>query len=212
MAIKTKVRAGALILALGLLTLGPAAGASTGQNPRHTGAHPSETTDPGLTMRVVACQGLGPPGSKGINRVVVKQNFIGDGSVSGAQVDFIAGWPGSPKTVKVFTNAYGFNDMFFEPDVLVTEWVAVDRPVVEAFHVGKGGVKLVFSKGARGGFDYWNNVIMPINAALGADGNYHPTTVDLWEWDGEEYRLLETVPYDKRLEALARVAHEPGTK
>lgn len=72
----------------------------------------------------------------------------------------------------------------------------------------KGGAKLVFNEGARGGFEYWHDVILRNDAAIGADGNYHATRTKLWRWDGERYKLLATVPYGQPLRELARLEAE----
>ncbi len=128
---------------------------------------------------------LGAVAGTAPDRVVVKQNFVRGGAVFGAEVDFIAGWPGSPRRVQAFRVPYLLNDMFFQLDGnLVTEWVGGDRPVVEVFHVGQGGVRLVFKHGSRAGPEYWDSSILINNAAIESDGNYHNTTTEIWKWEG----------------------------
>ncbi|MGH9397267.1 MAG: hypothetical protein ACRD18_10515 [Terriglobia bacterium] len=84
--------------------------------------------------------------------------------------------------------------------------------MIQVFQPINGGAKLVFERGARTGFEYWGNVILQNNAAIGTDGNYHATATKLWRWDGAKYDLLATVPYKQRLEALAKLEHEATKK
>lgn len=199
-----------IVLAVALLALGSAGCARAGENPQHSGTRRVRRNGLDVALRIVACQPLDSQVAGEPDRVVVKQKFTGTAPVFGAQVDFVAGWPDSPKTVQVFRVQYLFNDMFFQPGgVLITEWMAGDRPVVEAFHLRKGGAKLVFSRGSRAAPEYWDNSILINNAALAADGNYRNTTTEIWHWDGERYRLVATVPYSDRLKALAKLEHHP---
>lgn len=159
---------------------------------------------------VVGCQSLAPhAGPNAPDRVVIKQKLFRGLPVMGAEVEFVSISMSQPKTLRTFQTPYLFNDVFFQPGgILVTEWVAGDRPVTEAFHFGAGGVDMIFNKGARGGFEYWHNVILRTGAAIGSDGNYHSTTTQLWQWDGRQYKLVATVPYNQRLKALAKLQRE----
>lgn len=161
--------------------------------------------------KVVDCLTLLPAEGGIPNRVEVRKN---DGSTGPPySVYFIADWPDSPKTVAEFKGlSPSPPDMFFAGPNLILEWVAGDRPVMQAFQPVKGGAKLVFERGARAGFEYWGNMILQNNAAIGRDGNYHPTTTAVWQWNGNQYKLLTTVPYAGRLNALAGLEGEAGSK
>ncbi|MGH9396819.1 MAG: hypothetical protein ACRD18_08205 [Terriglobia bacterium] len=146
------------------------------------------------------------------NRVVVKENPAAPRRPL-FEVYFIGGWPDSPRTLLVRPEGYTFVDMFLVPGrILVTEWAAGDRPVVQAFRLVKGGAEVVFNQGARAGFEFWNNTILQSNAAIGPDGNYHTTTTQIWEWKGQQYQSVGTVPYAERLGALTRLSHEAENK
>jgi hypothetical protein len=159
--------------------------------------------------RIIACLSLGDPPREGVpDKVVVLENPIPSKEPL-FEIRFIENWRTSPRVVFVYSESVTFNDFFLEgSDLLVTEWVGGDRPIAEVFHLVEGGAKLVFNEGARGGFEYWHEVILQNDAALGADGNYHATTTKLWGWDGERYKLLATVPYGQRLRELARLEAE----
>jgi hypothetical protein len=157
--------------------------------------------------RLVECASLVPTEEGMPDRIEVRENSKSAGPAY--TVYFVAGWPASPT---VLTEYPGFSpsppQILFAGSNLILEWVAGDRPVIQAFRLVKGGAKLVFNEGARGGFEYWHEVILQNDAALGADGNYHATTTKLWGWDGERYKLLATVPYGQRLRELARLEAE----
>ncbi len=205
----TKTRGVVLVAMLAGVVLALSAhGRESSERGFHANKRPRQSDRglPSVRLRTVACQMLGAVAGTAPDRVVVKQNFVRGGAVFGAEVDFIAGWPGSPCRVQAFRVPYLLNDMFFQLDGnLVTEWVGGDRPVVEVFHVGQGGVRLVFKHGSRAGPEYWDSSILINNAAIESDGNYHNTTTEIWKWEGRSYRLLATVPYRQRLEALARL-------
>jgi hypothetical protein len=199
--------------ALPLLVVGSAAGGRGDQGVRHaTKTHQAEQPAPETRLRVVSCDTLMLSIPHGLDRIVAKAKFVNRGPVGGGEIDFIAGWPNSPRTLQVFRiPAYLFGDMFWEPRRnLVTEWVAGVRPVVDVFHVANGRAALVFSHGSNGGFEYWDDAIVRNNAALGPDGRYHYTTSDIWRWNGTEYKLIATLPYRQRVEALAKLPHGVG--
>jgi hypothetical protein len=193
------VIAGAFVVSL-VVTGAPAA--ALGAAARRPG--PTQAPAPRI---VVACRALpgGTPG--GVDWVAIRAELYQGGMLNG-EVDFVADWPRSPKTVQTFGEGWGFLGMFFDTaGNVVTEWGAADRAVVEVFHVANGRAAMVFSHGARAGFEYWRDAILVNNAALGKDGVYHSTTTDIWRWNGTAYKLIATVPYKTRLEALARLMH-----
>lgn len=172
----------------------------------HTGFSISQSSG-----RVVDCLTIPFSEDGAPNRVEVRQNRVSEGPPY--SVYFIAGWPDSPKTVAEYPGAEPSPpDMFFAGANLILEWVAGDRPVIQAFHIVRGGVNLIFERGARAGFEYWGNMILQNNAAIGTDGNYHATTTKLWQWDNKQYKLVATVPYDQRLYVLAKLESEGKSK
>lgn len=167
------------------------------------------TTQP---SHIIGCLPLFPSTDEAPNRVEVRQNANSTGP--SYTVYFIGGWPNTPKTLyRYFEYWAGLVDMFFAGgrNNLVIEWEAGDRPVVQVFHLDANGARLVFSKGSRGGAEYWGGVILLDDAAIGSDGNYHFTATELWQWNGNQFKLVATVPYAQRLEALAKLEHK-GTK
>jgi hypothetical protein len=195
------VIAGAFVVSL-LMTGAPAA--AVGAAAQRAGSPPAPAK-----LRAIACAALLFNVPNGLDRIVVKAEFLPTGYAGGGEVDFVADWPRAPRTLQVFTiPTYFFGGMFFDTaGNVITEWVAGDRPVVEVFHVENGRATLVFSDGARAGFDFWRDAILVNNAALGKDGSYHSTTTEIWRWNGTAYKLIATVPYKTRLEALARLMH-----
>jgi hypothetical protein len=189
----------ALALAL-LLPLSVAAGAVRPMAMRkmQVCGRPAEPSASQSAARLVACLTFFPSEEGVPDRVEVRENRGSAGPRY--SLYFIVGWPDWPKTAAKYP---GYSpvppDIFFSGANLIAEWVAGDRPVIQVFHIVKGGAKLVFERGARAGFEYWGDTILQNDAAIGADGNYHATTTKLWRWDGERYKLLATVPYGRRL-------------
>jgi len=111
--------------------------------------------------------------------------------------------------VFVHPESITFSDIFWvTKDVVASEWVGGDRPVVEVFHLVENGARMVFNEGARAGFEFWHTTILLNDAAMGTDGNYQATTTQIWKWDGNQYKLVTTVPYNRRIEALAKLSDE----
>jgi hypothetical protein len=122
-------------------------------------------------------------------------------------VYFIGGWPDSPKTLSTYPEEWaGLLNLYWGggEDNLVIEWVAGDRGVIQVFHLGKGGARLVLDEGPRGGFEVWHDAILLYDAALGVDSRYHCTATEIRRWDPKEavYRRWGKVPCGQTIDAL----------
>lgn len=129
------------------------------------------------------------------------------------EIDFISDWPASPKTLLTYPEGYSFiGASTAGPDLLMTSWSAADSGVFQVFQLMKGGARLVLDKSGWAAIEYWHSTVLVSESAKGPNGEYHYTTTGLWQWNGKQYNLAATVPYSRRLEALARLEHEAKKK
>lgn len=161
----------------------------------------------------LACIYLGEFTPKGApNRIEVKENAP-DSKGGMFEVDFIGGWPTSPKTLLVYPEGYSFIDASMaEDNMLMTSWSAADSGVFQVFHLVRGGATLVFEKSGWARIETWHSTVLVDHSAKGSEGKYHYTTTEFWQWNGKQYKLAATASYSQRLEALAKLDHEAGSK
>jgi len=199
----------AVMLAISLLA---SSGVAIGQPSHLLKAHPHvrrPNPGPGWDRpQVLQCLYLGEPTHGLPNRILVKENPV-SWKAPIFELDFITDWPAAPRTLLVYPEGYSFIDAFMlDDDILISFWSAADTGVMQAFHLVKGGATMVFEKSRWGTVETWHSTILLDESAIGSDGNYHYTTTQIWQWTGKQYKLAGTVPYHKRLEALAKLSHE----
>ncbi len=173
--------------------------------PRPEG-HPTPGWD---RPRTLACAYLGEFGAPGLpNRIIVKENPA-TSKRPPFEVDFMADWPTSPKIVLVYPEGYSFLGMdVLSPDMVATVWSAASEGVVQVFHLVKGGARLALENSGWATVEYWHNAVLISQSGKRHGGEYRHTTCQIWEWRGGRYKLVTTVPYPDRLEALSRLEQD----
>lgn len=163
--------------------------------------------------QVLAALYLGQFVKQGVpNRITVKENPAGSG-VPLFEVDFVTDWPTSPRTVLTYPEGYSYLAMcMMDGDMVLTAWSSASEGVVQVFHLVKGGAKLVLEKSGWATVEHWHDSLLITQSEADQGGKYRYTTSQIWRWGGQNYKLAATVPYARRLLALAKLEHEVRRK
>ena len=199
-------------VAAGVAATQQIAGQSSGSHARKHHLRPIPT---GLGPTQIALLRMFPPSGVGTNTyywLVVKRSDYARNSPP-TELQFMVGSP-DPKTA-IFTERtsdYFLYAMLPQGDIsslVATVWETGTREAMKIFLLQKDKVSLVFEAASREIPEIvWDGAAILVSQGYRMEGNsIWPTETKIYLWNTRDhvYKLLETVPYAKRYDAVARI-------
>lgn len=158
---------------------------------------------------VRACIRIAATHGAGYYRIVAKEYRDGRDYRTGLQFAFCPP-SGACRSIFVYktSNVLDYMVPASEGSVLITVWESGSAVWTRAFRLTPTAVSMVLDRGAHFAPELTADAILIDTGWVPGPSNsdyYHPNRAEIWTWTREKYRLVTTVPFDQRYEALAKL-------